>query len=108
MQSVYCYVLPFLRTARNPAYKKYTDCREGQSPTWQETDRYVIILAFANRVTISETGLVDPLKDCPGFYPVSRPIRGIYDVSQETTRLTVEFRSLFLQEMSHLQEKAKY
>ena len=68
----------------------------------------MIILAFANRVTISETGLVDPLKDCPGFYPVSRPIHGIYDVSQETTRLTVEFRSLFLQEMSHLQEKAKY
>ena len=29
----------------------------------------MITLVFANRVTISESGLVDQVKDFPGFYP---------------------------------------
>ena len=39
-----------------------------QIVTRQETDQSMITLVFANRVTTSESGLVDQLKDFPGFY----------------------------------------
>ena len=72
MQCVYCYMLRFLRTARNPTYKKYTDCHDKSTGSMilenDKTNSQILLLALARDLALAgKSEVLGPTAFSQGF-----------------------------------------